>query len=1052
MERERVVLITCGIVAVSIIVVVYAWYQKSKREKFEDISDFMYSYVTEETPDVSAVVPARKPLPSRPCTLYYTNNIEFCNDNVNNWYSRSLSELRRYRDQLTAKKTRTSSENKQLAILKTVIAERESGVLPNGVCKVEFPGWIEHQVTAQGEPYPYKNKATFENENRMRPEDWAFCFKQGTDDKDAVALAKSFADEYVVKSFDTAGDYFQDGKPYGKIAFTTINLDDAIVAKAVARGDRATNVNSFICTTPPAVVSGVPSNMIAFDLNLDVIRSIYALRYNPDIQMFEVVSDPVAALRNMFDTQIMGRSLYLVPKQIQGTVRQIKFDVCGRVSEMMSQTAEFNMSLTRDLGMQPRLLYSSSSKDSPTYGTLNQLKDRANEIQNSIQTNQNAVQSLRSSINENVPKYARGHVRFTYKLMMRDRPSLANQIALDMIFDGTDPTSQSPNAVIEKREVIQGSPSERTYASDNSRIKYGYVLEGYINIGSRPAARYTFNINSDDGGDFVIDKTVVATHYNYHGMNDTGVKQTLRLESNKYYKFRARFAQWMGGSGVALQWKSGTQKTFTDIPADVLFFDENDSTRFEINNKQKEVATLTSSKALLDHTIDIIDNKINQFVELAFQNVANRKLTMNLENTSTDGRLYVDIGPLESSIGRSEEDALGQTIILEEPINVLAGSREYPSPVSKFGDFVQYSVSFWIYIGQTSPNWMNIFFHGVHDNWSLINGGDRTPGIWIIPRTSRIHFRQKSSDNVNDGCNTAEGLPMNTWVHFAAVVNGTNQTILDQPMQSIQLYVNGRKLSAGSANNNFKQLANNAVWHWGERSSKKARTGFSSPVAGKGVYVQKLYWYNRILGADEVFDIYQNSGVMRNKYTQCRTVETSPTDAFGWKTNAITNLNVKCADDETLSGFVLKDAGNNQSKYSYTCCKISSDDAISVANTTSQTSPSLYSDGSATVLDQHNINCQPNGINGFNVTANPSRDFMYFNFGCAETSSSTVNINKTCTQKSTDWVADDGTTRPLTSMNVACSDVEQLSRVQLVRDTDKKQMKYDFTCCEVGGL
>lgn len=1065
-HHRTLVFLVIGSIAVIGCILGYMWVMRIRKEPepFQGNVDSILNLLTggptggsEETAmgvdysfdDANNVATSKQAIPSRMCAIFYTNNVDLCNDNINNWYTRPMNELRQYRDTLSAMSSRTAAQDKQLDAANRAIADREGGQLPKGTCKVEFPGWIEPTVTANGEPFPYKNKATFDNINRLYPDDWAFCYKESDSVENAVAQSKTFADEYVVKSFDTAGDYFQDGKVYSKIAFTTMHLADNLPSGAVARAPRATEINSFVCSTQPPPLPNIPPTVLVFELTNDMLRSMYIASYNKATFAFEQVNDSDIIFQGLFETRTSGRSLYLVPKLLTGSIFQLSFDVCGRLSGNSASSKEFSLSLMRDLGVQPRLLYTAPSKESPTFGTLEELKSRVAEMDAQIGKVNQDIAAMIASI-PSTPKYVKGHIRYTYALMMNNQPSMANASALDIIFNGTDATTQQPNAVLQSRQVLTSSPSERT--SDTSRTKYGYIIEGYINIGALPSNRYYFKINSDEGGDFTIDDRVVATHYNYHLMDDRGVKLDFRLERNKFYKFRARFAQWTGASGIALQWKTGNTTTYSDIPGDVFYYDENDNKRYEAMLRQKEIASASANRVIIQQAIDSIENRRNQFMQIAFQNIGNRRMTQWKDYVSVDGKLYVDIGTLDGTLGRRDEQALGQIILQEQSTSITGGVKEFPSPVTEFNGNIQYSISFWIYVGQTFPNWTNIFYHGVNDSWTQFKEGDRTPGIWLYPNGTRIHFRQRSSVWGNDGCDTYDGLPMNRWVHFTAVVNGSSETIFDQPAQSIQLYLDGQKLQPKAGTTNFKQLAQGNVWHWGQQIGKKARVGYNPNVAtGKGVFVQKVYWYNRILGADEVLDIYNNSGVLRNRRAECRDVETPVTDAYGWKTNTLAKMNVQCEKDEVLSKLSLVGVNGDNAKYDYRCCRIGSDDPIKVTSTTGNTLSANYNEGSVGTLSQLNLDCQSKALQKLSYTANVDRDYAYYDYTCGEHGSS-VNLNVKCTPKSTPWVVNDGTMKPLTTLQVKCEDYENISQMQVKQDPVNNQIRYDYSCCEVGGL
>ena len=845
------ILILVSIIVLFIITIALVWKQPKKHKVTEgfDTVDDIYNTVTSDEPpsnifndvDLGNNNDAPLDIHFRQCALYYTSNVALCDDRVNNWYIRSLEDLRAYRDQLTAKASRTAVENQRLQDVTKVITERESGTLPQGACKVRFPGWVEPSMTPSGEPYPLKNKADANITNRGSPKDWAYCYKSAANETEAITQSRLFADNYGVTSFDEAGDYFGNGQIYGKIAFAALNLS----SNATPRPTNPTGILDFVCANQPPRVSNVPSSMLIFEMtNAYLLNDMYLGWYDEDKLSFSRIMSPQLNSSVLFDTRLQNGGLYLVPKTLTGTIYRFGFDVCGRLSDNNMTGTSFSMSLMRDLNMRPRLLFTAPSTTSPQYGTVEDLRNRVFTLA-SVAYNANAnIAALNSHITTN-PQYAMGHVRYTYSLNMTTQPDMNSATALNNIFNRSD-------VVMQTREIVTAAPSVRT---NSPRTKYAYILEGFINIGNGTAGTYTFKVSSDDAGDLFLGPasasavtTAVATHYGNHPMNDTGVKMTYTLQRNTYYRFRARMVQWMGGSGIALQWKVGNA-AYADIPASVIYYDQNDTRRYQLSQSQRERDQAISDKTLVNQAISTIETAKNQAMTLAFQDIRNKSLELWKRYRSMDGKLYVNIG-LNLSALSSVHDPV---VIQEAKKNIATTNSTAPSPVNRFDGMVQYSISFWIFISKTYASPVNIFQHGININ-------DSTPNITIQSNSTIIRIGQKSSDLSSDGCELNNGVGLNTWKHIVAVVNGTNANVSTQPAQSIQLYVDGQKLAQGTNSTNFKQLTNKNVWHWGTKMGKNVRVGynnFSNP--GNGVFVQKVYWYNHVLSPTEVSNIYNTT-------------------------------------------------------------------------------------------------------------------------------------------------------------------------------------------------
>jgi predicted DNA-binding protein (MmcQ/YjbR family) len=143
-----------------------------------------------------------------------------------------------------------------------------------------------------------------------------------------------------------------------------------------------------------------------------------------------------------------------------------------------------------------------------------------------------------------------------------------------------------------------------------------------------------------------------------------------------------------------------------------------------------------------------------------------------------------------------------------------------------------------------STSWRNVFFYGADDDWTNWTARknnnpliDRTPGFWIYPdNTTRLHYRHRAmtEGGFNDGIDVTDVAVLPAfaqWFHYSTTISG-NQA---------KTYINGRLVASRTLGGNFE---------WNDMKPKKLRLGKDGISAG--VYLQKLYWYNRVLTDAEV--------------------------------------------------------------------------------------------------------------------------------------------------------------------------------------------------------
>lgn len=144
-----------------------------------------------------------------------------------------------------------------------------------------------------------------------------------------------------------------------------------------------------------------------------------------------------------------------------------------------------------------------------------------------------------------------------------------------------------------------------------------------------------------------------------------------------------------------------------------------------------------------------------------------------------------------------------------------------------------YTVSLWIKQDTILVNgWRNLIYLGEDDR-----SVDRTPGIWIYPGSTNIHFRHSSSVDKNDGQDIVDvGVPIKTWYHLLYIVNTTY----------IEGYVNGvQKVKR------FLPVGN--YFRWGQpRERKRLRLFAKEWTNDSSISIQKLYFFHGVVTEEKI--------------------------------------------------------------------------------------------------------------------------------------------------------------------------------------------------------
>ncbi|KAJ6254386.1 ookinete protein [Anaeramoeba flamelloides] len=150
---------------------------------------------------------------------------------------------------------------------------------------------------------------------------------------------------------------------------------------------------------------------------------------------------------------------------------------------------------------------------------------------------------------------------------------------------------------------------------------------------------------------------------------------------------------------------------------------------------------------------------------------------------------------------------------------------------------VHYGISMWIKIDQKDNEWRSIFHNGLRNN-------HRTPGIWIIPNSTSIHFRHDSTLQENDGLDLHK-VPssLNTWFHWAVSVCGSQ----------VAHYVNGKLVHKGKLQGEALRPINDCwlvdPWH----------------KSAEGISISDLCWFPFGISKKFVKKVFKNNPISKKK-------------------------------------------------------------------------------------------------------------------------------------------------------------------------------------------
>lgn len=724
---------------------------------------------------------------TRPCAVYFTRNPEACDD-PRGLFAMSDAALIAARDAAP----RNSAERQKYEDLYN---ERQRGEA-KAVCKLTFAGLVEPTDS------PYKSAMI--SADRGPPEHWAYCYNQTPVSYDEADRAKlAFGDKGTMAADSVLTDNSV------RVNFKTLDFKP---------------IRDTYCQMKPSQVTGVNvNNVLVFNVKDNLIDSVQV----SDITSDEIKPSPAAnqVYLRMFERRRAGNQLVLAPRRdITGKVMVLYVDVCAGVFKKSETPITFTIT-----GGTPIVL----ATGIPSWVGQDLIGQYATLVDQLAAKKRDAAAAT-----ANTTKLTQGLIRTQYSWShLSNWQPLNNKTDVDNLIS---------------RAVYTGRDIDRIIYYTSSDVPHYYIRiwEGHLQIDKTD--KYEFRISTDDAGELFVDNSLVASHYGYHGADAGGLTIGSWNYSRGTVPVKIRLVEQWGGHGINyIQWRRKGDYTWRTIQTKKFLYSTSvfnrDKLRLEADELQERVTALEPYYKIMTGESSTLMDKL----ATAVQNLRGKQLSSAFTgaNISFENKYYVVLDGVDTSLRANPnwDQTERQDIITTPAINIAASSRVYTDqPIIDYSKSPVYTVAFWLWIDSGRTSWRNVLILG--ENWGS-RGADRNPGIYIYPdNTTRIHFRQNSTRDGNDGQDLYNNYPaFKTWFHFAAVVTSN----------TIQLYLNG-------APREFLRLPGNHTFTWSAATARKKNLyiNYYRQTGGRDdgeMRLARLVWANRAFTAAEVADLARES-------------------------------------------------------------------------------------------------------------------------------------------------------------------------------------------------
>lgn len=835
----------------------------------------------------------------RPCTVYYLSNMDTQKRACDAGYmDEPVAVLQDRRNTLLAQNSQDPAVLQQIDDLAVAISAPRN----QGVCKFDFTGWTEYDTS------PFKNgsdTADIQNRNGIladgspnpKSDQWAFCYRPVAG-FDPVQFQNS-----------TAASLYEGGRIIGdtKYRLDFNYLDYNNVREAYCKVRPAGLNANFPTENTPALLK------LGFDAIANKITSVDLVVNNGNGMLITYTGARQTELEKaifgrLFEVQLQGKNLVLVPKQSQMQLYKLQFDPCNGTTVTSNAPILVNFATLVSAGVSAinTVIMSNIADNMLQYaGSLSSLDNRINSL--NATKNQLAldIELLTQKIANTETE-----LNFTQGLLERRTPiSMQTWQSNNWWVPSANVSNQAGFATFKEAVKTQAASSGANvrvqivttigYGPTNRDVRTFYEYEGYIYLN---AGTHRFKLNSDDAGEMYISEQpytsgmregdmqptkLIATYYNMHGMGHQGtVVAPVEVPQGKqgYYRILIHWFEWRGGDGYRI-YQSINGGAYNQ-PSSSMFFTASMTTTAadEASKlaKQNEKLGVEAEIAALVPIRRAMGSSIRAKAYEAVKAMADRARPsiLGIQQLSNDNAFYIWPGDLGVPVRPNAVPNDAPQFIADTISDFNASLIEADPFVIDLQKPPEYTVMMWLKIQNPSTRWRQVFFHGTGDDWTDTGGdfnrADRTPGVWVWPAREnrgfadgkvRMHFRHrakscKALDNPRlwewagdhncglDMYEASRGLPnYGEWFHYAVTI----KTLSQHNASEISLYLNGQL-------HDQARLQDNNKFDWNNLYGKKLWIGTpqSQPLQATGpTYMQKAKWYSVAKTAQDVLADFQ---------------------------------------------------------------------------------------------------------------------------------------------------------------------------------------------------
>lgn len=820
-------------------------------------------YTTEQDPKES---------PKVDCGIYYVPEAmrPACDQG---YFNKSIVQLGARLMELNQKKTLSSAEKTEKTnIEQTIQARKNSNVPGNGYgCKITLPG-LKSQVM-----FDFTDKTTMNARNDKSAsgaatdstKNWAHCYKPFDKNSDAINFANSVGSRgQITATKGTTYSFADSSKYFAKVTFNKLDFN---------------NVKNSVCAMATSQLP--PTNDVFLGFTIDekkVIKSFDVFSVdNQNLVRFEslsAVNNNNDAFGMLFELAAEDKDIYFRPKAnpiVQ--IVNMNMDLCGKLQTITRAVTQFNLTM---IGITKQFITKIPDGINFTNG-VSSIETQYNDMLKKYLSMQNKIDALKKAEADlqSTPNLIPGLTMVRYDVISGSPPPANNQKDMDNVWKTT-----LKNKVVSK----EPNPNFNTQNTNKPSEMKAWEFIGYVDVPSD--GNYRFKIRSDDAGELYVGESLpnttdgqranvlVATHYGYHGTDDTGISLAgpngkgfyLKQGPNKFY---VRVFDWTGWEGLMVYWKQPDANDWTLIPEEKYMQDTNQRLTSnygtEIDMVKKDMATLSTRMDTVNEFKSALTSSTRAMVESMMLQCIGRVLNVPANNVTALDRVYFFAGnPAINS--RVKVGPSTKQVLVPDVLDLSKSYRMISTPFGiNFSDLPVYSVSLWINVTGPVNQWRSILFFGASDQWGKGNGKvDRTPGVWIYPSEVK-GANTKVFVNIRHRVNTAAKPSTNsfnwgqdiydpktspqygTWFHVAYTVNKT----------VIQVYLNGTRVGV----TDFKKTNPKYAFEWNIKTGKKFFVGtvpdnrLSVTPKTSPIYIQKLYWYNSELKPSDIVTLSKES-------------------------------------------------------------------------------------------------------------------------------------------------------------------------------------------------